>query len=206
MTLANFRVVPPQRCYEFSEKILAWQAVSLAPRREFPLPETPRTIALVPEDANVPGSSSGSKVTSYHGRIGLPFNTVLNLHPTGKRRTVRQMTRNIMAAFSDFTTARIVQRQCLCFSGGRKNVPRCCARYFARWRRKRRVRCDAEYESFSAPHSIVSKWPSHDAQIAWKSFTLFYGMKGRTPAFLRAGHSTEKFGKSLNTSIIQQQR
>eukprot|EP00903_Cladosiphon_okamuranus_P017098 g15754.t1 len=43
-------------------QVLAWQAVSLAPRREFPLPETPRSMALVPGDADASGSSSGPKL------------------------------------------------------------------------------------------------------------------------------------------------
>ena len=44
--------------------MLAWQAVSLAPRRDFPLPETPRTMALVPGDADASSGSSGPKVKS----------------------------------------------------------------------------------------------------------------------------------------------
>ncbi|CBJ28092.1 conserved unknown protein [Ectocarpus siliculosus] len=43
-------------------QVLAWQAVSLAPRRDFPLPETPRSMALVPEDADGPAGSSGPKL------------------------------------------------------------------------------------------------------------------------------------------------
>lgn len=43
-------------------QVLAWQAVSLAPRREFPLPETPRSMALVPGDADASGGSAGPKV------------------------------------------------------------------------------------------------------------------------------------------------
>eukprot|EP00752_Nemacystus_decipiens_P012161 g10780.t1 len=43
-------------------QVLAWQAVSLAPRREFPLPETPRSMALVPGDADASGGSSGPKL------------------------------------------------------------------------------------------------------------------------------------------------
>ncbi|CAM9493888.1 unnamed protein product, partial [Scytosiphon promiscuus] len=43
-------------------QVLAWQAVSLAPRREFPLPETPRSIALVPENADVSGGLPGPKL------------------------------------------------------------------------------------------------------------------------------------------------
>ncbi|CAM9318128.1 unnamed protein product, partial [Laminaria digitata] len=43
-------------------QVLAWQAVSLAPRREFPLPETPRTMELVPGDAGASSGSSGPKL------------------------------------------------------------------------------------------------------------------------------------------------
>ncbi|CAM9684429.1 unnamed protein product [Pylaiella littoralis] len=43
-------------------QVLAWQAVSLALRREFPLPETPRSMALVPVDADASGGPSGPKL------------------------------------------------------------------------------------------------------------------------------------------------
>jgi len=48
-------------------QVLAWQAVSLAPRREFPLPETPRSMALVPGDADASGGSAGPKVKTGQG-------------------------------------------------------------------------------------------------------------------------------------------
>lgn len=60
-----FSCHPPPTPHAFDRaQVLAWQAVSLLPKRDFPLPETPRTMELVPADADarISGGSPGPKV------------------------------------------------------------------------------------------------------------------------------------------------
>ncbi len=71
-------IIPTQTAlpslYSRGVQVLAWQAVSLTPRREFPLPETPRSMALVPGDADASGGSAGPKVKTgptAHSRMGV---------------------------------------------------------------------------------------------------------------------------------------
>lgn len=73
-----------RRCFPlfflvYGAQVLAWQAVSLAPRRDFPLPETPRNMALVPEDADGPAGSSGPKVQRLTCRRFAPVVSAIDL-------------------------------------------------------------------------------------------------------------------------------
>lgn len=63
----------------YGTQVLAWQAVSLAPRRDFPLPETPRSMALVPEDADGPAGSSGPKVQRLTCRRYAPIASAIDV-------------------------------------------------------------------------------------------------------------------------------